>query len=65
LLADAKKLTVPSKNRYGFEIAGSQAENSTWQLEPFVWSSGGDLSKPTTAAWNQSMSLWNEMVKKG
>ncbi|HEY2241252.1 MAG TPA: sugar ABC transporter substrate-binding protein [Streptosporangiaceae bacterium] len=65
LLADAKKLTVPAKNRYGFEIAGSQAENSTWQLEPFVWSSGGDLSKPTTAAWNQSMSLWNEMVKKG
>lgn len=65
LLTDAAKLTDPKANRYGFAVSGSQQEGSTWQLEPFVWSDGGTLSKPNATPWHQAMDLWDEMVQKG
>ncbi|HEY5587103.1 MAG TPA: extracellular solute-binding protein [Ruminiclostridium sp.] len=43
LEADAKKLTIPAKQQYGFGLDGTQW--ASWHLEQFVWEAGGDLSK--------------------
>jgi multiple sugar transport system substrate-binding protein len=65
LLADAKLLTDPAADRYGFAVSAIANEGATWQLEPFVWSSGGTLGNPDSAAWQQSVGLFSEMVKDG
>jgi multiple sugar transport system substrate-binding protein len=43
LEADAKKLTVPAKQQYGFGLDGTQW--ASWHFEQFVWEAGGDLSE--------------------
>lgn len=42
-LADAKKLTVPSKQQYGFALNGAQWTD--WHFEIWVWGAGGDVTK--------------------
>ena len=64
-LTDAKLLTDAAANRYGFAVSAIANEGATWQLEPFVWSSGGTLAKPDSAAWQQAVGLFSEMVKDG
>lgn len=39
----AKKLTIPSKQQYGFGLDGTQW--ASWHFEQWVWGAGGDLSK--------------------
>ena len=65
LLADAKLLTVPSLHQYGFGVSAIQDEESTWQLEPFVFTAGGTLGNPDSTAWSSAMQLWLAMVKDG
>src|SRR5262249_4562176 len=63
LQADAKALTKGSV--YGIAFDATADEQSTWQLEPFFWSQGGDLSHVTTPAFTESLQLWVNMVKNG
>lgn len=43
LVSAAKKLTVPEKQQYGFNLLVSQW--TEWWFEYFVWQAGGDLTK--------------------
>jgi multiple sugar transport system substrate-binding protein len=63
LQSDAKALT--KGNTYGFAFDATSDEQSTWQLEPFFWSQGGNLSKVNTPAFSNSLQLWVNMVKDG
>jgi multiple sugar transport system substrate-binding protein len=63
LLTDATKLTVPSQNRYGFGVSGTQTEESSWQFEPFLWSNGGNLDDLNSPASVKALSFWQELVK--
>lgn len=65
LLNDAKLLTVPSLHQYGFGVSAVEDEESTWQLEPFVFTAGGTLGNPDSPAWTAAMQLWLTMVKDG
>lgn len=63
LQSDAKALTTPQ--HFGIAFDATQDEQSTWQLEPFAWSSGGSLTNVTTPAWVNALQLWVNMVKDG
>jgi multiple sugar transport system substrate-binding protein len=63
LQADAKALTTPS--HYGIAFDATNDEQSTWQLEPFLWSNGGSLTDVNTPACQQALQLWVNMVKDG
>ncbi len=63
LQADAKALHKGSTYGIGFDATAD--EQSTWQLEPFFWSQGGDLSKVDSPAFTDSLQLWVNMVKDG
>jgi multiple sugar transport system substrate-binding protein len=63
LQSDAKALT--SGHTYGIAFDATSDEQSTWQLEPFFWSSGGNLDKVDTSAFKNSLQLWVNMVKDG
>lgn len=65
LLADAKKLTVPSAKRYGFGVSGTQTEESSWQFEPFLWSNGGTLAHLSAPPAVQALTFWQQLVKDG
>jgi multiple sugar transport system substrate-binding protein len=63
LQSDAKALT--KGNVYGIAFDATNDEQSTWQLEPFFWSAGGNLSNVDTAPFINSLQLWVNMVKDG
>jgi multiple sugar transport system substrate-binding protein len=63
LQSDAKALT--KGNTYGIAFDATSDEQSTWQLEPFFWTQGGDLANVTTPAFQNSLQLWVNMVKDG
>lgn len=63
LQSDAKALT--KGNVYGIAFDATADEQSTWQLEPFFWSQGGDLSNVNSPAFTESLQLWVNMVKNG
>jgi len=63
LQSDAKALT--SGHTYGIAFDATSDEQSTWQLEPFFWSQGGNLAKVNTPAFTNSLQLWVNMVKDG
>jgi multiple sugar transport system substrate-binding protein len=63
LQSDAKALT--SGNTFGIAFDATSDEQSTWQLEPFFWSAGGNLNKVNTSAFSNSLQLWVNMVKDG
>ncbi|HEY4465223.1 MAG TPA: extracellular solute-binding protein [Streptosporangiaceae bacterium] len=63
LQADAKALT--KGNTYGIAFDATSDEQSTWQLEPFFWSQGGNLSNVNTPAFTNSLQLWVNLVKAG
>jgi multiple sugar transport system substrate-binding protein len=63
LQADAKALTTAQ--HYGIAFDATNDEQSTWQLEPFLWSDGGTLSDVSTPALQQALQLWVNMVKDG
>jgi multiple sugar transport system substrate-binding protein len=55
LQADAKKLTKALV--YGVAFDATANEQSTWQLEPFFWSNGAELSKVDTPAFQSALQL--------
>ena len=63
LQSDAKTLTTAG--HYGIAFDATADEQSTWQLEPFFWSNGAQLSKVSSPAFQQSLALWTTMVKDG
>jgi multiple sugar transport system substrate-binding protein len=63
LQADAKALTTPAHYGIAFDATGD--EQSTWQLEPFVWSNDASLSDVDTPQFEQALQLWVNMVKDG
>lgn len=63
LQSDAKTLT--SGKVYGMAFDATPDEQSTFQLEPFAWSQGGNLDNVNSAAWKDSLQLWVNMVKDG
>jgi multiple sugar transport system substrate-binding protein len=63
LQSDAKALTKGST--YGIAFDATSDEQSTWQLEPFFWSQGGNLSNVNSPAFTNSLQLWVNMVKDG
>ena len=63
LQSDAKALT--KGNVHGIAFDATADEQSTWQLEPFFWSAGGNLDKVNSPAFTQSLQLWVNMVKDG
>jgi multiple sugar transport system substrate-binding protein len=63
LQSDAKALT--KGNTYGIAFDATADEQSTWQLEPFFWSQGGNLDDVSTPAFQNSLQLWVNMVKDG
>ncbi len=63
LQSDAKALK--SGKTYGFAFDATADEQSTWQLEPYFWSQGGDLDKVDSPAFKDSLQLWVNMVKDG
>jgi multiple sugar transport system substrate-binding protein len=63
LQSDAAALK--SGKTYGIAFDATADEQSTWQLEPFFWSQGGDLDNVNTAAFKDSLQLWVNMVKDG
>jgi multiple sugar transport system substrate-binding protein len=63
LQADAKALT--KGNTYGIAFDATSDEQSTWQLEPYFWSQGGNLSNVNTPAFTNSLQLWVNLVKAG
>ena len=63
LQSDAKALT--KGNTYGMAFDATADEQSTWQLEPFFWSQGGNLSNVNSPAFTNSLQLWVNMVKNG
>ena len=63
LQSDAKALT--KGHVYGIAFDATADEQSTWQIEPFFWTQGGNLSKVNTPAFTDSLQLWVNMVKDG
>lgn len=63
LLDDAKALT--KNGVYGFAFDATSDEQSTWQLEPFLWSNGGDLNKVNSPQVVQALQLWTTLVSSG
>lgn len=63
LQSDAKALT--HGNTYGIAFDATADEQSTWQLEPFFWSQGGNLDNVSSPAFVSSLQLWVNMVKDG
>jgi multiple sugar transport system substrate-binding protein len=63
LQSTAKALTTPQ--HFGVAFDATADEQSTWQLEPFAWSSGGSLTDVTTSAWTNALQLWVNLVKDG
>ena len=41
--AAAKRLTVPSKQQYGYAYSVSGSEETTWQFWPHLWQRGGEV----------------------
>ena len=42
MIADAKLLTVPSKQQYGLGVDGTDI----WNMAPYIWSMGGSFTSP-------------------
>lgn len=63
LISAAKKLT--EGNTHGFAFDATADEQSTWQLEPFLWTNGGDLTHIDSAQAVQALQLWVTMVQDG
>ncbi|HEY6501822.1 MAG TPA: extracellular solute-binding protein [Streptosporangiaceae bacterium] len=63
LQTDAKTLTKGKTHGIAFDATAD--EQSTWQLEPFFWSQGGNLDNVNSAAFKDSLQLWVNMVKDG
>ena len=61
--ADAKALTTGQ--HFGIAFDATADEQSTWQLEPYAWSSGGSLTNVATPAWTNALQLWVNMVRDG
>lgn len=71
LVADAAKLTVPAKNRYGFYVPTGDAEWISYDWEALLWADGGSLlnSSQTKATFDspagvQALTTWVDMVRK-
>src|ERR1700744_303264 len=61
LESDAKALT--SGKVYGMAFDATADEQSTFQLEPWAWGAGGQLSNVNTAAGKNSLQVWVNLVK--
>jgi multiple sugar transport system substrate-binding protein len=63
LLSDAKKLTTSKV--YGMALTGEAAEDTTWQWEPFFWSTGGNWSSIDSSAGVQALTVYQDLIKQG
>jgi multiple sugar transport system substrate-binding protein len=63
LASDAKALT--KNGVYGIAFDATGDEQSTWQLEPYLWSNGASLTKVNSPQSVQALQLWTEMVNDG
>ncbi len=63
LQSDAKTLTKGKVHGFAFDATAD--EQSTWQLEPYFWSNGANLSKVDSPEFTQALQLWVNMVKDG
>ena len=65
LVADAKALTT--SDHYGIALTCEAGEDTTWQWEPFFWSSGGKTTFANVAGAPgvQALSLWKQLIDNG
>lgn len=63
LVTAAQKLT--KGNVHGIAFDATADEQSTWQLEPFLWTNGAEITKVNTPQAVQALQLWETMVKNG
>lgn len=71
VIADAQKLTNPSKHRWGFYVPLGDAEWISFAWEPMLWANGGHLlnSSQTKAAFDSpagvaALTTWVDMLHK-
>jgi multiple sugar transport system substrate-binding protein len=65
LVAAAKTLTT--SGHYGIALTCEAAEDTTWQWEPFFWSTGGKATfqNVASAPGVQALNLWKQLVDDG
>ncbi|MDA8295596.1 MAG: extracellular solute-binding protein [Actinomycetota bacterium] len=70
LAADAKKLSDPAKNHYGFYVPTGDAEWISYDWEPVLWGDGGNLlnQSQTKAVFDspagvKALNTWVNLVK--
>ena len=63
LITASKKLTKGSVHGIAFDATSD--EQSTWQLEPFMWTNGGSITKVDSPQSVQALQLWQTLVKDG
>ena len=70
LQADAKKLSDPSKNHYGFYVPLGSSEWISYAWEGVLWANGGEILNSdgkvgfNTPAGVQALTTWTDMVLK-
>lgn len=62
LYETAKKLTDPSKNRYGLAFSAVGTEEGTFQFLPWVQMTGGDFNKLNTPGAAKALNLWKRIL---
>lgn len=63
LVAAAKKLTKGDVHGIAFDATAD--EQSTWQLEPFMWTNGAQITKVDSPQAVQALQLWQTLVQNG
>jgi multiple sugar transport system substrate-binding protein len=65
LVSDAKALTT--SDHYGIALTCEPAEDTTWQWEPFFWSTGGKATFENVAGTPgvQALTLWQTLIQDG
>lgn len=63
LVTVAKKLT--KGNVHGIAFDATADEQSTWQLEPFLWTNGAEITKVDSPQAVQALQLWQTLVQNG
>jgi multiple sugar transport system substrate-binding protein len=62
LIADAKKLTNPSKNVYGITFSAKANEEGTFQFLPWVQMAGGSYDHINTDGAVKALTTWKEIL---
>ena len=65
LVADAAKLTDPTKHVFGFGFSAMQAEEGVFQWLPFLYQAGGSIDHLDSPEAAESLQLLVDFVKSG